>query len=139
GALNYERVVIGSGALGIARAAMDDSIAYANERTAFGRSIGEFQALQHYVADMAIKIEQASLLLRYAAWRQGAGQPAGLHATMAKVAASEAAVWCADRGIQILGGAGYSMEFPMQRYWRDARLTMIGPITSEVARNYIAR
>ena len=139
GSLNYERIVVGSGALGMARAAMDDSIAYANERQAFGRPIGEFQAIQHYVAEMAMRIEQASLLLRYAAWLQDTDQPAGMRATMAKVAASETAVYCADRGIQILGGYGYTMEYPLQRYWRDARLTMIGPITSEVARNYIAR
>jgi acyl-CoA dehydrogenase len=108
------------------------------EREAFGKKIGSFQSLQHYVADIAMWREQAELMTFRAAWLQGEGRPCGQEANMAKVVASEGANRAADLGMQILGGMGYSAETDMQRYWRDSRLFRIGPVTNEMARNSIA-
>jgi alkylation response protein AidB-like acyl-CoA dehydrogenase len=136
--LNNERTLVSSFCLGILDGIVEDALAYMKERQAFGRPIGQFQILQHYLADIAISRKQVELMLYEAAWRQANGIQAHLETTMLKVAASDAAVAAADRGIQILGGMGYSAETDMQRYWRDARLWPIGPITNEMARNVIA-
>jgi alkylation response protein AidB-like acyl-CoA dehydrogenase len=108
------------------------------QRVAFGRPIGSFQALQHYVADIAAGQMQTELMLYYTAGLQAAGKECGRESNMLKLVASENAVKAADHGIQILGGMGYSAETDMQRYWRDARLWKIGPITNEMVRNSIA-
>ena len=100
--------------------------------------IGEFQALQHYVADIAMWQKQGELMLLDGARLQSVGQPCANASNMAKVLCSEYAGRAADLGIQILGGMGYSAETDMQRYWRDARLLRIGPISNEMARNMIA-
>jgi alkylation response protein AidB-like acyl-CoA dehydrogenase len=136
--LNNERTLVSSFCLGILDGILEDALAYMQERYAFGRPIGQFQILQHYVADIAIQRKQVELMVYNAAWMQNEGIPAHMETTMVKVAASEAAVSAADKGIQILGGMGYSAETDMQRYWRDARLWSIGPITNEMARNTIA-
>jgi acyl-CoA dehydrogenase len=136
--LNNERVMVGAFCTGVIEGVLEDALAYMKERKAFGRSIGEFQALQHYVADIAIWLKQTELMLHHAAWLQATGQECGREATMLKIVASENAVRAADHGIQILGGMGYSADTDMQRYWRDARLWRIGPITNEMARNVIA-
>jgi len=136
--LNNERTLVSSFCLGILDGVLEDALAFVQERHAFGKPIGQFQILQHYIADIAIKRKQIELMVFNAAWMQNEGIPAHLETTMAKVAASEAAVAAADKGIQILGGMGYSAETDMQRYWRDARLWPIGPITNEMARNTIA-
>ncbi len=136
--LNNERILVSSFCLGILDGILEDALAYMHDRHAFGKPIGQFQVLQHYVADIALRRKQVELMVHEAAWSQNAGRPSHLETTMVKVAASEAAVWAADRGIQILGGMGYSAETDMQRYWRDARLWPIGPITNEMARNSIA-
>ena len=117
---------------------LEDALAYVQQREAFGRKIGEFQVLQHYIADIAMWRHQAELVVLHAAWLQSQGASASRRRRIAKVIASEAAVNAADLGIQILGGMGYSAETDMQRYWRDARLFRIGPITNEMARNAIA-
>lgn len=136
--LNNERIVLSALCLGIIDGVLEDALRYTKEREAFGGPIGRFQALQHYVADMAMAQMQTELVVYKAAWLQGNGEPAGQESNMAKVIASEHAGLAADRGLQILGGMGYSAETDMQRYWRDVRLLRIGPITNEMARNGIA-
>jgi alkylation response protein AidB-like acyl-CoA dehydrogenase len=136
--LNNERVMVGSFCVGILDAVLEDALDYVKQREAFGRTIGEFQILQHYIADIAMMQRQAELMVYQAATLLNEGKPCHLEASMAKVVASDYAVKAADLGIQILGGMGYSAETDMQRYWRDARLWRIGPITNEMARNAIA-
>src|SRR5579884_4211920 len=117
---------------------MEDAIAYAKERRAFGRSIGDFQVIQHWIADMRMWLAQAELLTYKAAWLFDQGQDSAVESSMAKAIAAEYATRAADLGIQILGGMGYSAEFDMQRYWRDVRLYQIGPVTSQMVRNIVA-
>jgi acyl-CoA dehydrogenase len=117
---------------------LEDALDYMKQRKAFGKMIGEFQILQHYVADMAIWRQAGELLLYYTADLQSKGKPCHTESSMLTVLASDYAVKAADLGIQIMGGMGYSAETDMQRYWRDARLWQIGPITNEMARNGIA-
>ena len=111
---------------------------YAKERIAFGRPIGQYQAIQHYVADMFTKIELARLITYKAAWLQSKGLPCHVESNMAKLAASEAALYATSRGMQIMAGYGYMMEYDMQRYWRDAKLFEFAPITNEMVRNFLA-
>jgi alkylation response protein AidB-like acyl-CoA dehydrogenase len=136
--LNNERIMVGAFCMGVLDGVLEDALAYMKQRKAFGRIIGEFQVLQHYVADMAIWQQAGSLLLNYTADLQSKGKPCHTESSMLKVLVSDYAVKAADLGIQILGGMGYSAETDMQRYWRDARLWQIGPITNEMARNGIA-
>jgi len=136
--LNNERIILSALCLGILDGVLEDAVEFMQERHAFGRRIAEFQALQHYIADIAMMRHQVELVVYQAAWLQSQGRDCYKESTMAKVIASDAAVKAADLGIQILGGMGYSAETDMQRYWRDARLFKIGPITNEMARNVIA-
>jgi acyl-CoA dehydrogenase len=136
--LNNERIMVGAFCTGVLDGVLEDALAYMQQRKAFGKLIGEFQALQHYVADIATWRQSVELLLYYCADLQSKGQPCHQQSSMLKILASEYAVQAADHGIQILGGMGYSAETDMQRYWRDARLWRIGPITNEMARNGIA-
>ena len=136
--LNNERIVLSAFCCGILDGVLEDALEYMGQREAFGRKIGGFQILQHYVADIAMWRKQAELMVLHAAWLQSNDRPCGQESNMAKVVASEYAVAAADLGIQILGGMGYSAETDMQRYWRDARLFRIGPVTNEMARNSIA-
>jgi len=136
--LNNERIMVGSFCLGVIDGVLEDALEYMTQRKAFGRVIGSFQALQHYVADIATWRKEVELLCNYTAWLQANVKECAMEATMLKVSASDKAVKAADLGIQILGGMGYSAETDMQRYWRDARLWKIGPITNEMARNGIA-
>jgi alkylation response protein AidB-like acyl-CoA dehydrogenase len=136
--LNNERIMLASFCVGILDGILEDALAYMGEREAFGKKIGQFQILQHYVADIAMWRRQADLVVSQAAWLLNAGRDCFLESSMAKVVASEYAVKAADLGIQILGGMGYSAETDAQRYWRDARLFRIGPVTNEMARNSIA-
>jgi acyl-CoA dehydrogenase len=137
--LNNERILVAALGTGVLRGVMEDAIAYAKERRAFGRAIGDFQIIQHWIAEMQMKIAQAELLTYKAAWLYDEGRDAGVESSMAKAVAAEYACWAADRGIQILGGMGYSAEFDMQRYWRDVRLYQIGPVTNEMVRNIVAQ
>ncbi|OAN56258.1 acyl-CoA dehydrogenase family protein [Sphingobium sp. TCM1] len=136
--LNNERIMVGSFCLGVIDGVLEDALDYMKQRKAFGKLIGEFQALQHYVADIATMQTTTELLVNYAAWKMTTGQDCGLESNMVKLVASENANKAADLGIQILGGMGYSAETDMQRYWRDSRLWRIGPITNEMVRNGIA-
>ncbi|HEX4110228.1 MAG TPA: acyl-CoA dehydrogenase family protein [Solirubrobacteraceae bacterium] len=135
--LNSERIMTAAMCTGILRGVLEDAILYAQQREAFGKPIGAMQAIQHGIADIKMNLETAWLHTYRAAWLERAGRPCGVEAATAKVLASEHAVAAADYGIQVLGGYGYSEETDMQRYWRDARLYRIGPISSEMARNFI--
>ncbi|MDQ4075231.1 MAG: acyl-CoA dehydrogenase [Chloroflexota bacterium] len=137
--LDGGRISIGATALGLGCAAMEKSLAYAKEREAFGHAIAEFQAIQHKFADMATELEAARLMLYQAAVLKDQGKPFTKEAAMAKLFASEAAERACFQGIQIHGGMGYSKEFPVERYYRDNRLTEIGEGTSEIMRLVIAR
>jgi alkylation response protein AidB-like acyl-CoA dehydrogenase len=137
--LNNERILVAALATGVLRGVMEDAIAYAKEREAFGRPIGDFQIIQHWIADMAMHLAQAELLTYKAAWLYDQGLDAAIESSLAKAVASEYATEAADRGLQILGGMGYSAEYDMQRYWRDVRLYQIGPITNQMVRNIVAQ
>jgi acyl-CoA dehydrogenase len=136
--LNNERVMLASLCMGILDGVLEDALAYVNEREAFGKKIGQFQILQHYIADIWMWRRQAELLVFQAATLLSQGKECFMESNTAKIQASEYAVKAADLGIQIYGGMGYSAEFDAQRYWRDARLFRIGPVTNEMARNSIA-
>jgi len=136
--LNNERIMLSAFCLGVMDGVLEDALDYMKQRKAFGKLIGEFQVLQHYVADIAIWIHSTELMLHHTAGLLTSGKPCFMESSMLKVQASDYAVKAADLGIQILGGMGYSAETDMQRYWRDARLWKIGPISNEMARNGIA-
>jgi len=136
--LNNERIMMSAMCLGMIDGVLEDAIDYMNQRRAFGKLIGEFQTLQGYAAEIAIWQKQAELMLYNAAWLQSQGKPCLMEAAMTKTIASEYACKAADLGISILGGMGYSAETDMQRYWRDARLLKIGPVSNEMAQNMIA-
>jgi alkylation response protein AidB-like acyl-CoA dehydrogenase len=135
--LNSERIMVAAMCTGILAGVLEDAIAYSMERTAFGKPIAAMQAVQHKIADMAMNLETCRLHTYRAAWLEREGRPCGVEATTAKALTSEYATAGADAGIQILGGNGYAMEYDMQRYWRDVRLLRIGPITGEMARNFV--
>jgi alkylation response protein AidB-like acyl-CoA dehydrogenase len=141
--LDAGRIGIASQALGIAEAAYEAALSYAREREAFGKKIGEFQGLQFQIADMRMKIEAARLLIFNAAQAKMNADKGGprfsLEASMAKLYASETAMECAHRAVQIHGGMGYSKELPVERYFRDAKITEIYEGTSEIQRMVIAR
>jgi alkylation response protein AidB-like acyl-CoA dehydrogenase len=137
GTLNGERLNAAAVALGIARGAHESALDYVRERRAFGRPIGAFQVLQHRLVDGAIQIEAARGLLQRAALIADEGGAAETLSAMAKVAASDAATAVTDSGMRAMGGSGFSREYPMQRYFRDARLYTFAPLTDEVARNFI--
>ena len=136
--LNNERILVAALCCGVLEGVLEEAVAHLNEREAFGRRLGEFQVLQHNVANIRMWLRQAELVTYEAAWLQSVGEPCGTEATMAKVLASEYAVAAADLGIQMFGGMGYAMETHMQRYWRDTRIYRIAPINNETARSLIA-
>jgi butyryl-CoA dehydrogenase len=133
------RIGIAGWALGMARGAMEDATAYAKERRQFGHAIADFQAIQWMLADMATRIEASWMLTCRAASLKDRALPYGRAASMAKLYASETAVWATIKAVQIHGGYGYVTEFPVERYMRDAKLSEIGEGTSEVQRMIIAR
>jgi hypothetical protein len=133
------RIAMAAMAVGLAQAALDASLRYMRQRTAFGKTLAEFNGLQGMVAEMATDVEAARLLTLRAAYLKDRGQPARTAASMAKVFSSEVAMRAATRAVQIHGGAGYISEFPVERIFRDAKLTEIGEGTSEIQRMVIAR
>jgi alkylation response protein AidB-like acyl-CoA dehydrogenase len=136
--LNNERLLMSALCLGYIDGVLEDALEYAKQRTAFGHIIGQFQAIQHYLADIKTAQYQVECMLMDCTRKSVAGKVTMIESTMLKVVAAEASNRCADLGIQILGGMGYSAETDMQRYWRDSRLQRIGPVTDEMARNLIA-
>ena len=136
--LDGGRIGIASQAIGIAQGAFDAALTYARDRKAFGHPIADFQAIQFMLADMATEIDAARLLARRAAWKQDSGARFSMEAAIAKLYASEMATRVAHRAIQIHGGNGYSREYPVERAYRDARVTEIYEGTSEIQRLLIA-
>ena len=137
--LDGGRISIGALSLGLARAAYEVAITYARERFSFGKPIAEHQAIQFMLADAVTEMEAARLMVYRAAWLKQAGRPYSKEAAMAKLLASEMAERVSRNAIQILGGYGYSREYPVERIYRDARLMSIGEGTSEIQRIVIAR
>jgi butyryl-CoA dehydrogenase len=137
--LDGGRIGIGALAVGLAQGALDESVKYAKQRRAFGKTIGEFQAIQWMLADMQTEIEAARGLVYYAAWLKDAGKKMGSMASKAKLYASEMANRVVYRAVQIHGSVGYSRETDVERMYRDARVTTIYEGTSEVQRMIIAR
>ncbi|MGB3747453.1 MAG: acyl-CoA dehydrogenase family protein [Rhodanobacter sp.] len=143
GVLDAGRIGIASQAVGIARAAYEATLQWSRDRKAFGQPIGTFQMTQSKIADMKCKLDAATLLTLRAAWAKGEaeknGGRFGTEAAVAKLTASEAAMWIAHQAVQIHGGMGYSKEMPLERYFRDAKITEIYEGTSEIQRLVIAR
>lgn len=143
GVLDAGRIGIASQSVGIARAAYEATLQWSRDRKAFGQPIGTFQMTQAKIADMKCKLDAATLLTLRAAWAKGQaeknGGRFGTEASVAKLVASEAAMWIAHQAVQIHGGMGYSKEMPLERYFRDAKITEIYEGTSEIQRMVIAR
>ena len=143
GVLDAGRIGIASQAVGIARAAYEASLAYVRERKAFGAPIGSFQMIQSKIADMKCKLDASLLLTLRAAWKKQQTETKGgrfsTEAAVAKLTASEACMWIAHQAVQIHGGMGFSKEMPLERYFRDAKITEIYEGTSEIQRLVIAR
>ena len=133
------RIAMAAMGVGIAQAAVDQAVKYMKQRTAFGKTLAEFNGLQGMIADIATEVEVARLLTLRAAYLKDTGRPAMHEAAMAKLFASEAAMKAATKAVQIHGGAGYITEFPVERIFRDAKVTEIGEGTSEIQRMLIAR
>ena len=133
------RIAMAAMAVGIAQAAVDQAVRYMKQRSAFGKTLAEFNGLQGMLADLVTEVEVARLLTLRAAWLKDQGRPAMHAAAMAKLFASETAMKAATQAVQIHGGAGYIAEFPVERIFRDAKLTEIGEGTSEIQRLVIAR
>ena len=133
------RIITGAMAVGLARAALDAAVRYAGERKQFGKPINRYQAIQMKLAEMATGLEAATQLVYRAAWLRDAGKPHHKEAAMAKLFASECAARVADQAARVYASYGYAMEYPVQRYLRDARFTLIGGGTSEILKLIIAK
>jgi len=137
--LEVGRIQVASRALGVGRAALEDALRYSQERESFGKPIWQHQSIGNYLADMATKLAAARQLVLYAARRYDSGQRADMEAGMAKLFASETAMQIALDAVRIHGGYGYSTEFDVERYFRDAPLMIVGEGTNEIQRNVIVR
>jgi alkylation response protein AidB-like acyl-CoA dehydrogenase len=133
------RISIAALSVGIGLGAMEEAVAYAKERQQFGQPIASFQAIRWMIADTSTELEAAELMTLRAAWLKDAGKPYVQEAAMAKLFASEAAMRGTIKAVQIFGGYGYTREYPVERYMRDAKLCEIGEGTSEIQRMIIAR
>jgi acyl-CoA dehydrogenase len=136
--LNPERIMLAAEAVGIGRRALLTATRYANERIVFDRPIGQNQAIAHPLADSWAELEAADLLWQRAAWAYDRRENAGGWANMSKLISAEASFRACDRALQTLGGFGYAREYHVERYWREARIMRLAPISQEMARNYIA-
>ncbi|HJM48669.1 MAG TPA: acyl-CoA dehydrogenase family protein [Alphaproteobacteria bacterium] len=137
--LSEVRIITAAMAVGVGRAALGEAIRYAGERQQFGKPINRFQAIQLKLADMATELEAAERLMHYAAWLVDNDMPARQQASMAKLFASETAAKVCDQAARVLASYGYAMEYPVQRYLRDVRFTLIGGGTSEILKLIIAK
>jgi acyl-CoA dehydrogenase len=135
--LNAERILIASEALGIGRAALRRAVAYAKERIVFGRPIGQNQAVAFPLAEVHARLRAAEMMIRRAAWMIDRRIPCGEEANLAKYLAAEAGFAAADHAVQVHGGFGYAEEYHVARYWREARLMKIAPITQELVLAYV--
>ena len=138
-ALDGGRIGIASQALGVSRAALEASVSYVQQRHQFGQPLAAFQATRFKLADMGCQLEAARLLVHRAAWLKEHGRPFSREASMAKLYASEAAGRICDAAVQLHGGYGYTRDYPVERYGRDARVQRIYEGTSEIQRIVIAR
>ena len=136
---NHERIMVASLTNGLGQAALEDMVSYAKKREAFGKPIGQFQAIQHKIADTAMELELAKLITYKAAWLLEAGKPCHTEAAMAKLFSSEMAFRAGTKGLDIFGGYGVTLECDMQRYFRDSRQCTFSPISNEMSRNFIAQ
>ena len=137
--LNPERILLAAEAIGIGEAALHRATSYASEREVFGRPIGANQAISHPLADSRIQLRAAWLQMREAAWRYDHGLDCGEQANSAKYLAAEASFQAADRAVQTHGGMGYAVEYHVERYWREARLQRLAPVSQEMTLNYVAQ
>lgn len=137
--LNAGRLGIAAKALGLARAALEDSIQYSKERKQFGKPIGDFQAIQWMIADMAVKVEASRLMIHRACSLKDKGQKYATESAMAKLYAAECSTWITNKAIQVHGGYGYIKEYDVERYFRDARICEIYEGTSEIQKLIISR
>jgi butyryl-CoA dehydrogenase len=133
------RIITGAMGLGVARAALGEAVRYAGERKQFGKAINRYQAIQMKLAEMATELEAAEHLVYYAAWRRDSGKPYHKEAAMAKLFATETAATVCDKAARVFASYGYAMEYPVQRYLRDVRFTLIGGGTSEILKLIIAK
>ena len=138
-ALDSGRYSVAAGCVGICRASVEESVKYAKEREAFQRPIASFQLVQEMLADMVVRTDAARLLVQRAGALKDAGRPSTTETSIAKLFATEAAVWCADRAIQVHGGSGYVDDFPVERFYRDARVTTLYEGTSQIQKLIIGR
>jgi alkylation response protein AidB-like acyl-CoA dehydrogenase len=138
-ALDSGRITIAAGALGVARAALEVAVAHAKAREQFGRPIGEFQGVSFLLADMATQLAAARWLVHHAAWLKDEGKPFSQEAAMAKLFATDMAMKVTTDAVQVLGGAGYTQDFPVERYMREAKVLQIVEGTNQVQRMIIGR
>jgi acyl-CoA dehydrogenase len=136
--LNAERVLIASEAIGTGKAALRRAVAYAKERVVYKRPIGQNQGIAFPLAQALIQLDAADLACQKAAWLIDHGQPCGREANVAKYLAAEAGFFAADTALSVHGGYGYSKEFHVERYFREARLMRIAPVSQEMVLNYLA-
>ena len=137
--LNPERILLSGMACGLGEAALRRAVAYASEREVFGRKIGANQAISHPLAKAHMDLNAAKTMMMHAAWRYDNGLECGEHANTAKYLAAEASWFAADQAMQTHGGLGYASEYHVERYWREARLQRIAPVSQEMTCNYIAQ
>jgi len=137
--LNNERITVAAFCLGNAQSALNYAVKYAKEREAFGKPLGEIQVLQHRLANVYLEIQMAELMLYKAAWLQANRKPVAVEGTMAKIACSEVSFKAAEMGMRLMAGAGYMMEYPMQRHYRDAVLFLTAPISNDAGKNLIGQ
>lgn len=138
-ALDSGRITIGAGALGVAQAALDVAVQHAKQREQFGKPIAEFQGISFLLADMAVQLDAARLLVHRAAWLKDQGKPFSQEAAMAKLFATDMAMKVTTDAVQILGGSGYTQDFPVERYMREAKVLQIVEGTNQVQRMIIGR
>jgi len=137
--LNPERILIASEGIGIGRASIRRAVEYANDRVVFGRPIGKNQAVAFPLAEAHTRLHAASLAVAEAAWRYDNGLDCGAQANMAKWLAADAGFTAADQAMQTHGGFGYALEYDVERYWREARIGRLAPVSQEMAMNYVAQ
>jgi len=138
-ALDSGRYSVAAGCVGICQGSLDESVKYAKEREQFGRPIASFQLVQAMIADMRVKTDAARMLVLRAGWLKDTGQPNTTETSIAKLFATEAAQWCANEAIQVHGGAGYVDDHPVERYFRDVRVTTLYEGTSQIQKLIIGR
>jgi acyl-CoA dehydrogenase len=136
--INPERILVASEALGIGRVALRRAVRYANERIVFNRPIGKNQGISFPLAECHARLRAAELAIRDASWRYDQGKPCAEHANLAKWLAAEAGYQTADQAMQTHGGFGYAKEYDVERYWREARIMRLAPISQEMVLNYLA-